>query len=297
MSDQSPRRFHGLGDFSDRQLDAVLADAARLNDGLEPEPLAGVLGLAMLEPSLRTRTGFAAAAYRQGLNVVEVDARRSSARSMPEGLNDTIRTFSGYVDALVVRADRPSPEFASWCTPETPWLNAGDAGPLAEHPSQALIDLFAIERLAGPIGEQHVVLCGDLRMRAARSLLHLLARRPPRSLTLLTDDSLRSGLTVPPGLAHLTTVGDRNDLSHASVLYAVGIPHGAADEHVRAELRVDARMLAGMSDAAIVLSPMPVIDEIASAVRRDPRMRYFEQSDLGLPVRMALLRLLFGRLT
>ncbi len=45
---------------------------------------------------------------------------------------------------------------------------------------------------------------------------------------------------------------------------------------------------------AVVLSPMPVIDEIASTVRGDPRIRMLEQSDDALFVRMALIEALLS---
>jgi aspartate carbamoyltransferase catalytic subunit len=46
-----------------------------------------------------------------------------------------------------------------------------------------------------------------------------------------------------------------------------------------------------------VLSPMPVIDEIATTARSDPRIGMFRQSDDALFVRMALIEaLLVARL-
>ena len=214
---------------------------------------------------------------------------------MPESLADTVRTLSGYADALVVRAPEPAPTLSAAARADVPWLNAGDRGDAAEHPSQALLDVFAMERLAGPLGELHVAVCGDLRMRSARSLLALLARHQPRRLTLVTHPELTEGVEVPHVLESVTREGTDADLHDVAVLMAVGIPHGAATEPVRSALRVDNAMLSRVPECAVVLSPMPIIDEIASPARRDPRMRYFEQSDLGLYVRIALLELLLGR--
>lgn len=292
VSSERARRILGIADLTDAEIDALVVRAGELADGAAPESRSGVLGVAMFETSLRTRTGFAAAAYRLGMNVIDVDARRASEVSMPESIADTVRTLSGYADALVVRAPVPAAETDDAVRPDRPWLNAGDRGESAEHPSQALIDLFAIERLAGPVEHQHIAAIGDLRARSARSLLAMLARRPPRSITLVTDESLTDGFELPAELEPFARFGSRTELADADVLLAVGIPHGATTEPVRSRLRIDRSMLAGVPDDAIVLSPMPIIDEIASPARRDPRMRYFEQSDLGLLVRMALLEAL-----
>lgn len=288
-------RFLHVDDFTEAELDAVLEQAARYANGVPSSRSRSLIGLAFFETSLRTRVGFAAAAHRIGSQTIQFDERRSSEISMPESFTDTIRVLSGYVDALVVRSSRPTEELAQAALPEVGWLNAGDRGPNAEHPSQALVDLFAIEQLQGGLDEQRIVLCGDLRSRAARSLLAVLARRKPEAVGLLTDACLLEGFALPEALASITRPVERNDLDDATVLYAVGIPHGAADEGVRSRLRVDRRMLGTLRTDAIVLSPMPIIDEIATSSRRDPRMRYFVQSDLALHVRSALLELMVVR--
>lgn len=289
------RRIIGIADLTDEDIDQLLAKAGSYADGGQPRRASAILGLGFFETSLRTRTGFTAAAYRIGAQVVEVSERRASEISMPESLADTVRALSGYVDALVVRAGQPSAELAAAVRPDVSWFNAGDRGEQAEHPSQALLDLFAIERLVGPVDEQRIALCGDLRSRAARSLLALLARWRPEAVALVTDPSLTDGFQLPPALMPLASTREPDDLADISVLYAVGIPHGGATEAVRSRLRVDRTLLAGLPERAAVLSPLPIIDEIATPARRDPRMRYFEQSDLGLHVRSALLELLLGR--
>ncbi len=290
----SARRILRINDLSDDDIDTVLEHAHSYAEGARPRRSDALIGLAFFETSLRTRVGFTAAAHRIGAQVIEVDERRASEISMPESLTDTIRVMSGYVDALVVRSGRPSAELSESARADVGWLNAGDRGENAEHPSQALVDLFAIERLCGSIERQRIALCGDLRSRAARSLLAALARRRPESVSLVTDQSLLDGFVLPASLAPITRSLDRDGLSDTTVLYAVGIPHGAAGEEVRTRLRVDRQMLETVRPDAVVLSPMPIIDEIASPARRDPRMRYFEQSDLAQHVRSALLGLVVG---
>jgi aspartate carbamoyltransferase catalytic subunit len=53
--------------------------------------------------------------------------------------------------------------------------------------------------------------------------------------------------------------------------------------------RIDNRALSLMRKYAIVMHPLPRVDEIAPEVDADPRAAYFRQAHNGLHVRMALL--------
>ena len=209
------------------------------------------------------------------------------AAGPPEGWADTLRVVSGNVDLIVARPGRPLDDAAQlWPLLVSSFLNGGDTGRRGEHPSQALIDLYAIEQARGPVSELTVAICGDLRMRAVRSLLRLFARFPPRHLVAITDPHLVDDGGLP---------GEQRkpwDVDDVDVLYVAGLPHGALDEPGRARLRVDRKALAALRPDAVVLSPMPVIDEIATTARSDPRVRMFQQSDDALYVRMSLIEAL-----
>lgn len=250
-----------------------------------------LIGLIFLSASLRTRVGFAAAAHRLGWATIEIAERRASPTSMPETWQDTLRIVSGYVDAAVLRTIEPlvKSEVANVCG--RPLLSAGDVGIHSEHPSQALIDMFTIEEELGPVSDLSVAICGDVRMRTVRSLTRLLARRPPKKLVLITDPSLEveGRDSLPSGLQSMTEIREPWDVGDIDLLYVSGIPHGVLSVPKRERLQVGNNTLRAMRTEAIVLSPMPVIDEIDSCVRGDHRIRMFAQSDRGLYVRMALL--------
>jgi aspartate carbamoyltransferase catalytic subunit len=289
----------GVGDLGTEEIRHILSRATSLRAGaasqLTRPPLVGLL---FLEASLRTRVGFAAAAFRLGGQSIDIAERRGNAVAPPESWADTLRVLSGNVDLVVARPGRPLD--ASQLCPllVSSFLNGGDAGRGGEHPSQALIDLYAIEQARGPVSDLTVAICGDLRMRAVRSLVRLFARFPPRRLVAISD----------PRLADADGDGDRDsdngdgtaehrapwDVDDVDVLYVAGIPHGALDEPGRARLRVDRQALAALPPDAVVLSPMPVIDEIATTARSDPRVRMFQQSDDALFVRMALIEALLS---
>jgi aspartate carbamoyltransferase catalytic subunit len=50
-----------------------------------------------------------------------------------------------------------------------------------------------------------------------------------------------------------------------------------------------------MPESAIIMHPLPRVDEIPPEVDEDPRAHYFQQAKNGLFIRMALLYLLLNR--
>jgi aspartate carbamoyltransferase catalytic subunit len=250
------------------------------------------IGLLFLEPSLRTRAGFAVAAARLGGTPIDVqELRWGPAMSATESFTDTIRTLTGMVDVAVVRTPFRVDRNVVGEAAIAPYVNAGDGN--GDHPTQTLIDLLAIEE-RGSVHDLRIGLCGDLRMRAARSLLKLLNRVPPKRLVLMAPEGRGDpGLELAPALLSRTVKHDHADFRDIDVLYMVGLPAGEGEQRLRTEARASfaltAQRLRELPPESIVLSPMPVIDEIAPEARTDPRIRMFAQSDRGVEVRMAVL--------
>lgn len=278
-----------VADMSDEFIDMVLARANALVDGSPPRaaPSGSMLGLLFLDTSLRTRVGFAAAAGRLGMSTVEVGALRANERAAPESVDHTLRVLTGYTDVVVARL--PSP-FTQLAVPNrTPVINGGDGGPLAEHPTQALIDIFAMERQTGRrLADLSVAVCGDLGMRSPRSLFAMLGRRRPRQLLLVTDPALGEPV-VSDLLRPITTFVSLAEIGAVDVLYVAGIPHRALPPSARDRLIVTTDVLSRLRGDAIVLSPMPVIDELTPAAMQDPRQGFLRQSDEALAIRIAVL--------
>ena len=288
------RHLLRIDHITDAEVVEIFSQARRMErEAPGPGLRRPVVGLLFLSSSLRTRIGFATAAARLGGTPLDVSEARSTAQmSAPESFDDTLRTLSGMVDLVVVRTPFDLDIDRTMTVARAPVVNGGDG--TCAHPTQALIDLFAIEELVGPIGEQHVAISGDLTMRATRSLLRLLSRFPPRHLTLVAPPS-RSTHDIRLGdeLAARTSTGDRNDLAGADVLYLPGLPATSGDDHLRADARqqyaFDAKAAEVLPSHATVLSPLPVVDEVHVDVRSDPRVRMFEQSDLAVSVRASIL--------
>jgi len=286
-----------ISDLRDVDIDRILDGAEALSRSLQPgsDGTRRVVALLFLETSLRTRVGFATAAARLGWQPIEVLELRHSPVSMTESFEDTLRTVSGMADIVVSRPACPIDREMIAKHSVSAFINAGDKGPSAEHPTQALIDLRAIEAALGPISGLRVAICGDPRMRAVRSLVQLFVRRRPARLSIIAAPSHRAAECIPPPLVAISDHRALPELDDIDVLYIAGIPHASLPVDERARLILTTEALSRLPPRSIVLSPMPIIDEIDQSARRDQRMRMFWQSDQALFVRMALLEEIVSR--
>jgi aspartate carbamoyltransferase catalytic subunit len=293
--DTEPRRHRSIisiDDLTDADVAGILRRARQLLTS-PPErngtPFAA--GLLFLSSSLRTRVGFAAATIRLGGTPVDVAETRSGTEmSSAESLEDTVRTLGGMVDLLVTRTGGLLPAIASRLA--CPVINGGEGG--GEHPTQALIDLLAIKEECGDLGALRIGLCGDLGARSVRSLVKLFERWPPKQLTLMAPaERSADARQMSDLLGTRITISEEADFASLDVLYMIGLPPGTGADRLtsstRAEFALDARSIGTLPAGAVVLCPLPVIDEIAPEVRDDRRVRMFAQSDRGVAVRMACI--------
>ncbi len=290
ISSDSSHSLIGIDELSVADIHSLIDTARRYVGGTLPSIPGFSACLLILQPSLRTRLGFAEAAAQLGGRAhVITSLRQTIETSTPESLWDTIRVASGMVDLMVVRAGCSLAEFAG--ASKVPLLNAGDTH---EHPTQALIDLFAMEQLRGPISSLSVGVCGDLSMRVSRSLLKAFGLVPPRRLRLMAPH-VRFGdaLTLTSCLGDRVEVKPGGCWEDLDVLYLTGLPERSGTDslgsNARAEFALTEANEHRLAANACVLSPMPIIDEIAPAQRRDPRVCAYTQSDLSMAMRVAVL--------
>jgi len=255
-----------------------------------------ILATLFYEPSTRTRLSFEAAMLRLGGQVVSTaDAAIASSAAKGESLQDTIRIVAGYADAIVLRHPQVGAAARAAAVSTVPVINAGDGG--GEHPTQALLDLFTIQRELGRIDNLRVGLMGDLAHgRAARSLALLLSRFEKNELVLIAPPALQMRDDVLEPLARAGTrvhqVSDAKPVAPGlDVLYQTRIQKErlASPHHAPATPVVDGDLMRRLAPSAIVMHPLPRVDEIDPAVDADPRAAYFRQARNGLPVRMAVL--------
>ena len=286
------RHFLSIDNLTAGSALALLDRASDLQGGAPPAlACAGrIIALAFFEPSTRTRVGFAVAAARVGS--VAIDAQEPKFTldmSAPESVADMARVISGMVDTIVLRDANEAAHQAFVQSAVCPVINAGNGR--REHPTQTLVDLFAIRRALGRLEGLRVGIVGDGGARAAHSLVRALRWLNPVEVRLMCppgrdlESSWTEGLPI--------SICQSLDFTDLDVLYVVGLAPSRGPGHLeaaqRAEWAIGSAALKMLPEKAIILCPLPRIDEIALAVDRDVRARYFAQSDDAVWVRASLL--------
>ncbi len=285
---------------------ALLEDLIARADEIKREPhhfigrLAGQVMTALFyEPSTRTRLSFEAAMLRLGGATMGTDnAREFSSAAKGETLEDTIRIVSGYADVIVLRHNEEGAARRAAAVSGVPIINAGD-GP-GQHPTQALLDLYTIRDELGRIDGVHVAMVGDLANgRTVRSLTYLLSKFKDIKIWFVAPaqvamrDDLKAHLDdhhVPwVETADLDAVLPEVDVVYMTRIQKERFTDLEAYNAVKGVYRIDKDAMSRMRKYAILMHPLPRVDEIAPEVDSDDRAAYFRQARNGLHIRMALL--------
>ncbi|TME70396.1 MAG: aspartate carbamoyltransferase, partial [Chloroflexi bacterium] len=179
-----------------------------------------------------------------------------------------------------------------------PVVNAGD-GP-GQHPTQALLDLYTIREELGRIDGVRVAMVGDLANgRTVRSLTYLLSKFKDIKLWFVAPPqvAMRDDLKAHLDEHHVPWVETQDlesVLPEVDVVYQTRIQKERftdpeAYQAVKGVYRIDKGSLELMRKYAVLMHPLPRVDEIAPEVDADPRAAYFRQARNGLQIRMALL--------
>ncbi|TEU15480.1 MAG: aspartate carbamoyltransferase, partial [Anaerolineales bacterium] len=184
----------------DGELELILSTAARFERVLEAGGLlvnmqGQVLATLFFEPSTRTRLSFETAMLRLGGQVITMADPKTSSSAKGESLVDSMRTVEGYADVIVIRHPRKGSAQEAADAVAVPVINAGDG--TGQHPTQALLDVYTMQKEKGSLEGLTVTLAGDLKNgRTVHSLVYLLARFGVRLLFVSP-----SGLEMPAEIA------------------------------------------------------------------------------------------------
>ncbi len=264
------------------------------------------------QPSSRTYLSHNAACQILGLDTMDVRDSKTSSEIKGETPEDTIRTFSSYVDMIIMR--HPIGGFAervAWMLAHTnreiPVLNAGSGAD--QHPTQALLDVYTLERSfeqTGGIDGKHVVFVGDLaRGRTVRSLAWVLTLYKDVTLYFVAPEALQIGQDI---LDQLDIAGTRYVLTQdftsvmpiADAIYMTRIQdewdaEGDISTTGFSRFCIDAGNIHHLKDTAAILHPLPRRGEISTDIDNDPRAMYWRQMRNGMWIRAALILTTFGR--
>lgn len=295
-----------------------------------------ILAALFFEPSTRTRLSFESAMLRLGGGVITVPEGQSSSSVKGESLADTVRVVGGgYADLLVIRHPQDGSARVAGSYAQVPVINGGDGAhehptqtlcdlytlwrergrlegldvvlcgdlrysrtihsfayalgrfganiitipyPGFEMPQYVLERLnreFGVKATSASMGDLQDI-AGDHETAAAA---YLTASRPHQQ-ALFTELTERHIDRID---AIYMTRAQRE--RHADGQVAVGYPR-LSGENLRSEMFRDTK----------VMHPLPRLDEIDPALDADPRAVYFQQAELGVPIRMALMAFLLGKI-
>jgi len=259
-----------------------------------------IMATLFYEPSTRTRFSFETAMHRLGGSVISTEnAAEFSSVAKGETLEDTVRILNGYADVLVIRHYEVGSAKRAASVSRIPVINAGDGA--GQHPTQALLDLYTIYKEIGSIDGLRIAMVGDLAQgRTVRSLTYLLSKFQgiriyfvaPPLLNMKEDilDYLREKQVCYEEEADFDKVLPQVDVVYQTRIQKERFGDRIADyEQCRGVYVINSESLRLMKPKAIVMHPLPRLDEIAKEVDSDPRAAYFRQAQNGLYVRMALL--------
>ncbi len=257
------------------------------------------------EESTRTRASFEVAMRKLGGEVIfsTENAGEFSSAAKGETLEDTIRVIDSYFpDIIVLRHFESGSAARAAEISQASIINAGDGA--GQHPTQALLDLYTIKKEIHHIDGISIAMVGDLANgRTVRSLSYLLSKFSDIKIFFIAPEIVKMKEDIKEHLReHNIWFSEETDLkevaSQVDVIYQTRIQKERFGDRIedyeeaRGIYVIDEEILRLMKRDAIVMHPLPRLDEITLEVDKDPRAAYFRQAQNGLFIRMALLKII-----
>ena len=269
-----------------------------------------ILGNMFFEPSTRTRISFGASFNLLGGNVREITEVESSSLAKGESLADTAQVLSGYSDIIVMRHPEVNSvkKFAE--ASRVPVINAGDGS--NEHPSQALLDLYTIQKELSQnnksIDGLRIALVGDLKFgRAVHSLCKILSLYDDVKMNLISPEELKLPIELvesisATGVTITETENLEDGISEVDIIYVTRVQEERfknkqdADKY-RGLLSLNQSIYtANCEPNTVIMHPLPRdsrsdANELDSDLYENPNLAIFRQADNGIVIRMAIFTL------
>ena len=254
------------------------------------------------ENSTRTRTTFEIAAKRLSADVINLAISQSST-SKGESVLDTVANLSAMqADMFIVRHSASGAPYliAKHVAEDIHVINAGDGR--HSHPTQGLLDMFAIRHYKKDFTNICVAIIGDiLHSRVARSQIHALTTlgcpeiRVIGPRTLIPADIKSLGVRVYHDLQEglrgvdvVSTLRLQSERMRGALL--------ASGQEFNKHYGINAEKLALAKPDAIVLHPGPMNRgvEIDSNVADGGQSVILPQVTFGIAIRMAVMSIVAG---
>ena len=270
-----------------------------------------ILGNMFFEPSTRTRVSFGCAFNLLGGEVRETTGIQNSALAKGESLYDTARVLSGYSDVICMRHPEAGSvaEFAE--ASRVPVVNGGDGA--NEHPSQALLDLYTIQKEVRAKGRTldglRIAMIGDLKNgRTVHSLSQLLCLYENLHVVLVSPSELAMPEKYVEMLrekGHAVVVSNElaSSIEHVDIVYSTRIQEERFESKEEADLyrgrfRLNQSIYTEHCEPnTVIMHPLPrdsraEANELDNDLNHNPNLAIFRQADNGVLVRMALFAMI-----
>ncbi|NQV00991.1 MAG: aspartate carbamoyltransferase [Parcubacteria group bacterium] len=273
------------------------------------------------QPSTRTFLSFQTAQETLGMGIRDIRDPSTSSEAKGETLEDSIRTFSSYVDLMVMRhPGEQAAELGAWVLNKSdrriPIINAGSGKD--QHPTQALTDVYTLYKsFDGKIDNRTIVMVGDLaRGRTVRSLSYLMRNYQGVKLIFVSPPRLRVGNDIKSFLVRHHILYQEADnleevIPYADAIYMTRVQdewdekdqgepipgqvkiHQPVDE----KYKFKREYLDLMKEHAVLMHPLPKRDEIDEDISylSDKRVVFWRQERNGMWIRVALIAAIFQK--
>jgi aspartate carbamoyltransferase catalytic subunit len=262
------------------------------------------VALLFFQSSTRTRLGFEAATVGLGAHAIGMEDMSSSRtnKRVGESLEDCAAVVSRLADAIIVRHHDQGAAARMAAKSVSPVINAGDGW--NEHPTQALIDIYAMRRGLGSIRGKSICYGGDPRGRVVRSLMYLLSLEGPREIVfcppphyqvpadiLATISESQISYRIIPDIdtalrdceAIVMAPYDMSEVAEPATSSFIS-PHRTPKHFV-----ITAEKIQRLNSQTLLYHPLPRFEEIDPSCDDLPNAKYFDQVRLSRYMRMAVL--------
>ena len=276
-----------------------LCDQMRSEPEIEPVMRGRALYCLFYEPSFLTRTSFERAA---GLLGGEAHHTEDATQFFPVhtlSYIDNIINILGSlkIDLVVLRAGDDEVVARAASADAMPVVNGGSS---SDHPTQALADLYSIQRELGQIDGSTVAVVGRLEHRNVNALLKGLAMFEDVRVIMVPF----SGQVADDVVEYCTDRGMKLEtrkeidaVSEADAVYLNGPRTVAHIQLLRSrnsgDLRIDERFMAMLKPHCVIMDPMQRSGDFSVEVD-DQRLAFYRQAENALYVRMAVIRHVLG---
>ena len=292
----------GIEELSREEINIILATAASFKQTMQRsnKKLPTLRGRSIvnffMEPSTRTRMAFEVAAGNLSADVITITGNASSLVK-GETIRDTAANIKALnADMIIMRhSSAGAPKYLSRVV-DLPIINAGDGA--HEHPTQALLDCYALQENLKNIEGRKITILGDILFsRVARSNIWALKKLGAQvtvagPATLVPKEFTQFGVEVCHDL--------RKALEDADAVMLLRIQHERQNATHFPSIGEYTRMFglnkeraSWLKPDAIIMHPGPINRgvEIDSQLADSDRSVILQQVTNGIAVRMAVIYL------